>query len=270
MGARLQGVQVMLGGAKVDPASGVLELQVGPWMAYVLHDQGGRDEQEDAWRVLPFGEGGVLAVVADGMGGHDSGREASTRAVETFCRCLQVHATDLGLELPEDALRRAIVDAHHAVEQLPGSFLRRPGSTLTALFLGSPFSGMAHVGDSGAWSSHGRDWSRLSGLHRLERHRLTACLGASLTAREVGRRADVQAWGWCEAPPRPPVLLATDGLVGEEPLDRQVGETAHAYLQRLLEASRAAGCQDNATGVLVVPVEGYPLEEEAVECGGAA
>ena len=90
---------------------------------------------------------GVLAMVADGMGGHRGGEVASTLAVDTVCR--GYFAAQPG----EDRLRvleRAMLDANRAICQagLADPSLEGMGTTATALVIVDDSVLFAHVGDS--------------------------------------------------------------------------------------------------------------------------
>lgn len=101
---------------------------------------------EDA-SVHRFTRHGFLAVVCDGMGGHEGGREASHAAIEAVCEVLEgaVAAVD-----PRELLGRAIIEANSRVFAIGGDALRqgRPGSTLVAALVRPEGIYVAHVGDS--------------------------------------------------------------------------------------------------------------------------
>lgn len=90
---------------------------------------------------------GVLALVADGMGGHRGGAVASALAVETICR-------GYFAALPgQDRLRAmelAMLDANRAICQagLADRSLEGMGTTATALVVVEDSVLVAHVGDS--------------------------------------------------------------------------------------------------------------------------
>jgi serine/threonine protein phosphatase PrpC len=71
------------------------------WRGEGGQHQGARPYQEDSWALRTLGDGSLLAVVADGMGGHAGGATASKLAVEAF-----VHALEQGGGLA-DGLREA-------------------------------------------------------------------------------------------------------------------------------------------------------------------
>ena len=89
---------------------------------------------------------GVLAVVADGMGGHNGGEVASAIAVETICRHYYATTSDDAAQ----ALALAVREANGAVFRAAAadSTLEGMGTTATALVLVGNGVIFAHVGDS--------------------------------------------------------------------------------------------------------------------------
>lgn len=115
--------------------------------------QGRREEQQDAFGFAGFDDdllrahGGVLMVLADGMGGMSSGREASRIAVEHF---MAAYRQKLPREAIPTALQRSLAVANQAVYELA---LAREGEgeVGTTLVAAVVHEGAAHwigVGDS--------------------------------------------------------------------------------------------------------------------------
>ena len=114
-----------------------------------------RTENQDAFGAFPERGGvisvlkGQLFVVADGMGGHRGGREASHLAVQVI--------RDSYLNSPEgpvgNDLLRAFQRANEIINQesIKNPSLENMGSTCTALVLQDGRACVAHIGDSRAY-----------------------------------------------------------------------------------------------------------------------
>jgi len=112
---------------------------------------GKRKEQQDAFAFSnPADEafaahGGLLAVVADGMGGLANGRQASTLAVRTF---LAEYERKSAAESVPNAMDRAFRTAFRAVEELNQRSEGQTGSTLVAAAARGGFLYWLAIGDS--------------------------------------------------------------------------------------------------------------------------
>jgi len=209
-----------------------------------------------------FQRKGRLAVIADGMGGHEGGQEASRMAVETV---REVYDQAL-LDDPQAALVESFVAAHGRIqdfaEQHPA--FQGMGTTCTALVLRGTQLYFAHVGDSRLYLIRGarivrltRDHSYVgrlveSGIVRAEdaekhpqRHILTAALGAG---RELAVDGPEQSVALQEGDD---LLLCTDGLwsvVTEEELETAVsGNNPAECCAVLVKLARQRGGPDNIT-----------------------
>jgi|GEM_PF-146395 len=229
-----------------------------------------RDHNEDAMWMGALGEA-RLAVVADGMGGHHTGRVAADATIEglpeAMARLLQAARDD---ELAV-SLELAIEAAHWSVVKLTA--LERHnmgcGSTVVALLLRGRHAFVGHVGDSRLYRLRGgriealtRDHSlvndheemtRESGIkltpeqiEQLPKNVLTRALGISMKhAGAVVRSIDVA--------PGDRLLLCSDGLNGALN-DARIAEIWRKNdrgkaVQPLVEAAMDAGGQDNITVV---------------------
>ncbi|NCJ08514.1 Stp1/IreP family PP2C-type Ser/Thr phosphatase [Synechococcales cyanobacterium C] len=232
-----------------------------------LSDQGlVRSANQDAYYLdNPHGR---FFIVADGMGGHAGGQEASRIAVET----IQTYLNDYwqtGLA-PQELLQEALLKANQGILQNQQTFPERAdmGTTVVVLIFPSeqqPWC--AHVGDSRLYRLRSQTLEQITqdhtwvsqavkaGILTAEqarshpwRHVLAQCLG-----REELNRIDIQPID-IEAGDR--LLLCSDGLT-EELSDEQIipclcapapcGETATT----LVEAAKKEGGQDNITVVVV-------------------
>ncbi len=209
-----------------------------------------------------FRRKGRLAVIADGMGGHEGGQEASRLAVETV-RAVYEQAVD---DDPQVALVESFAAAHARIQDFAE---RHPafhgmGTTCTALVLRDRQLYFAHVGDSRLYLVRNarilrltRDHSYVgrlveSGIVRAEdaekhpqRHILTAALGSG---REVAADAAEQGLSLQEGDD---LLLCTDGLwsvVTEEELENVVSSnTPVESCAELVRLARERGGPDNIT-----------------------
>ncbi len=226
-------------------------------------------EQEASNAAPPFG----LFMVADGMGGHQSGEMASALALRVAASWLLAHIyfplvddTDRGADQPSltDVVREAVLQANRVVTRdFPGS-----GSTLTCgMVLGDRLF-VGHVGDSRAYLLRvGQPARQLTKDHSLvsrlmEMGQLTEEEAAVHPQRNVVYRAigqgptlevDVLTYA---LEPGDRLLLCSDGLwglVAEAEIWRLIQEAASPQqtCAQLVEAANAAGGNDNITVVLV-------------------
>jgi serine/threonine protein phosphatase PrpC len=209
-----------------------------------------------------FERKGRLAVIADGMGGHEGGQEASRIAVETVREVYEQSFRDD----PQAALADSFIAAHTRIQDFAE---RHPafygmGTTCTAFVLRGRQLYFAHVGDSRLYLVRAarilrltRDHSYVgrlveSGIVRPEdaekhpqRHILTAALGAGRELAVDGAEQSVVLQEGDD------LLLCTDGLwsvISEQELETTV--TAHAPLEScaaLVKLARDRGGPDNIT-----------------------
>lgn len=189
---------------------------------------------------------GRLAIVADGMGGHEGGQEASRIAVEAVQK-VYAETPDSN---PQALLAAAFREAHERIRSYAAKHpeLRGMGTTATAIVVLSHHLYYSHIGDSRLYLVRAGQVSRLTRDHsyvgRLvedgvisseeaemhpQRHILTAALG---TGQEF--TPDVPAHAIAlEA--GDVLVLCTDGLWG------QVSE--HEVGQAVLENSPGEACR---------------------------
>lgn len=109
-------------------------------------DIGGRPGNEDAVRFREQGEERLCLVVADGLGGHGGGEQASSAAVEVICNGW-TGGTD------PDELKKLVLEANEKVLSLQTSRCAMK-TTVTALTLEPGRAVWAHVGDSRIYHFH--------------------------------------------------------------------------------------------------------------------
>jgi protein phosphatase len=209
-----------------------------------------------------FQRKGRLAVIADGMGGHEGGQEASRMAVQTVREVYDQASSDD----PQAALVEAFAAAHSRIQDYAEHHpaFQGMGTTCTALVVRGRQLYFAHIGDSRLYLIRGarilrltRDHSYVgrlveSGIVRAEdaekhpqRHILTAALGAG---REIVVDGAEQGVALLDGDD---LLLCTDGLWGvvtEEELDQAVTSNPPAECcAALVQLARERGGPDNIT-----------------------
>jgi protein phosphatase len=207
-----------------------------------------------------FRRKGRLAVVADGMGGHQGGQVASAIAVEAIRDIyLQDEAED-----PEAALIAAFSGAQAAILQFAAEHpeLTGMGTTCIAVAIRDGRLHYGHVGDSRLYLFRNSTITRLTRDHtyvnRLvdegtitpeqaethpDRNILTAALGM--------KRAVPAEFGESTLEPRDVLLICTDGLHGlvsdEEMLGTVTRLSPREACRELVELAKAKGGFDNIT-----------------------
>jgi serine/threonine protein phosphatase PrpC len=226
-----------------------------------------RSENQDSYGQFPRepldppSEKGRLFIVADGMGGHKAGREASELAVETLAEAYYADPA------PDAAtsLQNAFLEANRRIyeQSLSSSMFAGMGTTCTALVLTNGRGVIGHIGDSRIYRVTRRkilqlteDHSRVADLVRRaiitkeqarthpERSQLYRALGTR-DAVEVDILPSVRLPSDCYC------LLCTDGLfnhVSEDEMQsivlaRAPQDACHA----LVDLANERGGQDNIT-----------------------
>jgi len=152
-------------------------------MHWTYQTIGQREQQQDAYLCDPARG---LFIVADGMGGHSGGAEASQTVVES---------------LSKDPLGKWSVAfwlAKSALGTQPG------GSTATVCHVVSLRLTVAHIGDSSAWLIRKGDAQLLTKPHRWGKSSINRCL-----KRDTSHKPDITQ---IELEPGDKLLLATDGI----------------------------------------------------------
>jgi serine/threonine protein phosphatase PrpC len=213
--------------------------------------------------------GFVLAIVADGMGGHQAGDIASQMAIEVIQEQLQMIDKDLSVEACLSALKDAIQKANQTIyefasgrEQFHGM-----GTTVVAILANEQFLAVGHIGDSRAYlcsSDHivqlTEDHSLVSELlrsgqitqeeaeHHPRRNVLTRALGTD-------SKVDVDV-GYYQWHSNDIVLMCSDGLSGQLNQNTlldilHADSDLHWKADQLVAQALHAGGDDNITVVLL-------------------
>lgn len=114
-----------------------------------IHELGQRPNQEDS--IWPAeGEASRedrLFLVCDGMGGHERGEVASSTVTNALGRWFRKN-TSHNAPFSDDMLRSALEYAYTELDTIDSDSQRKPGTTLTLLYMHSRGITAAHIGDS--------------------------------------------------------------------------------------------------------------------------
>ncbi len=200
---------------------------------------GARQEQEDAFGFAGFdargqaGPDGVLAVVADGMGGLSEGRAASQGAVSAFLAAWAGQPPDLAMS---ERLLGAITAANQAVYDLASATAGagEVGTTLVAAAIQQGHLFWISAGDSRLY------------LYRAADGSLTPCNEEHNLALQLWREAPAEGPppDWIEDHPQRDALISFLGLAAIPEIDRNTRPLALEAGDRLLL------CSDGVDGVL--------------------
>ncbi|MEG0025251.1 MAG: protein phosphatase 2C domain-containing protein [Akkermansia sp.] len=109
---------------------------------------GHRPHQEDAADFLTMADGSLLALLADGMGGHLAGDIASREVIQHFAKSFISSATNPALSIPQ-RLEQALNAANQHLRTIQsGNQIGNSGTTLIAVLLQGNQFWWASVGDS--------------------------------------------------------------------------------------------------------------------------
>lgn len=231
-----------------------------------------RQVNEDQSWVSQLNNGITLAIVADGMGGHQAGDVASKKAVDAFRSILEQSAAkaDLSLQEGKMLIRQAISQANEAVFELASRNERyhNMGTTIVAALVKQDNAIIGHVGDSRAYKITQGVITQITADHTLVNElvksgQLSIEEAAHHPRRNVLTRAvgtdsqveiDVQTVEWS---PQDVLLLCSDGLsnmVSEQQMLQTVTTEQlelDAKADHLISLALHAGGDDNITVVLL-------------------
>jgi protein phosphatase len=228
------------------------------------------DARSDVGRRRAANEDACLAVapvfaVADGMGGHEAGAQASAEVVgalrDTLC---------IGGPVDLIQVSTAIDEASRRTAALAATTARGAGSTLSGVILvvheGRPHWLIVNVGDSRVYRLIGGFLEQLTVDHSLVQERIDAGVlrddeRATAPDKNVITRAlgsvDARADSWLmPVTTGERLLVCSDGLHGELS-DEQLreilvaGGRPSATTAALIQAANRAGGRDNVTAVVV-------------------
>lgn len=215
-------------------------------------------------------QSGRFFIVADGMGGHAGGQEASRIATEVIQQCL-LENWDSSCS-SKDLLTNAVLNANRVIIDDQAHHPERAdmGTTVLVVVFRDEQPMCAHIGDSRLYRLRGSRLDQITEDHtwvaramklgdlsptqaRVHpwRHVLSKCLG-----REDLKQVDIQSFDW---QPNDRLLLCSDGLT-EELSDHLISNhmksirSCDKAANALVDAAKESGGRDNIT-VIVVATE---------------
>lgn len=242
-----------------------------------------RYANEDRSVVLNELNGFTVAIVADGMGGHQAGDVASQTAVEKVTAELQSSLRpEMTVEERKQLLERSIAAANETVFVMSVSDekLRSMGTTIVVAIASPDTIVIGHIGDSRAYLISGDTIEQMTddhtlvnelvksgqitieeSLHHPRRNVLTRALGT-----EKESECDIREIGWAEGEM---LLICSDGLSNMvtssqmlETVQKPAGVDEKA--DKLVQLALEAGGDDNITIVLLVN-ENEPAQSTHME-----
>ena len=232
-----------------------------------------RQINEDNWGWSRLAEGVELFVVADGMGGHDSGEIASKIAVDTLLTEASrrlAGSTRPSIDAIENILDEAFQEANNRVKGTAEERGSDMGTTLVcAIVIDGPDGRVAlcaNVGDSRAYLIRGGQLHQITRDHSLvqrmvEQNRLTAAEArhhphSNILLRTVGTERNVEIDIFrVELELGDRILICSDGLWGEVEDSEIEGILNHSDNNRivcreLIRAAHHGGGKDNISVVI--------------------
>jgi protein phosphatase len=225
-------------------------------------------------------ERGLFCAVADGMGGHAAGEDASSMAVQVARDTF--YAATAGSD-PMEALRIAVTKANASVYEAGAGKTGRDhmGTTLTAAVMFNRRVVVGHVGDSRAYLVRDETISQISKDHswvaeEVEAGRMTPEQARvnprrNIITRALGLRPDVEVDAYeAHLEPGNVVVICSDGLhglVSEEEIVSYVRRLRPVdAVDALVQLANERGGPDNIS-VVVARVLGDEQDEADTERG---
>jgi serine/threonine protein phosphatase PrpC len=228
-----------------------------------------RQNNEDRADVRQDLNGLILAIVADGMGGHQAGETASHLAVDEIINGLEQVSSQLDEEQCRSTITQAMIQANHQVHERSKSdpILSGMGTTVVLALASSEWVHVAHVGDSRCYYFSSSGYQCLTTDHSLvnellktgqitsseaeihpQRNVLLRALG---TDEEIEVELNYVPWQKGDH-----LLLCSDGLtdlVPEEQINEVVASTltTQEKADELIQKALQYGGDDNITVVVI-------------------
>jgi serine/threonine protein phosphatase PrpC len=244
------------------PTSGRKRFDIG-----YASDQGKRASQEDSLGFREYDDGSLLAVIADGMGGHEGGDVASQAAIKVFGEYFPHTTGDIPARLHATLLHTN--QKVCAVAQREG--LQQMGTTLVAVFVQENALHWVSVGDSLLYQMSDGILLKRNAEHTLRERFRGLLASGKISQAEYAAVTEPQAitsalgisklheidQGSASLPAGSLLILASDGLLtlNQEATGDFAGSSnsaqvvADSLLQGVLAKNRAS--QDNTSLIVI-------------------
>ncbi len=222
-----------------------------------------RDNNEDVWYEMP--DTGFY-ILADGMGGHQSGEIAAKEAVSHMCSLVKKNiGSQLSLQGIIGTIRKAIEDTNRLVHKKSKleQVLHGMGTTLCCMYFHSNTLVYGNVGDSRIYRLRNRKIEQLTIDHTLAKDleligerspKGTSC--KNIITKAIGTEPDVDPSVYeCDVLLNDIYLMCSDGLSdllsdGEIEAILNHSPTIQEAAFELVDHAKANGGHDNVTVVL--------------------
>lgn len=228
-----------------------------------------REHNEDSGGLFYNQKGGLLAVVADGMGGHRAGDVASALALDFLKEQWEQTAAELQKQEAQSWLSETIQEANHHVKSYADEHpeCEGMGTTVVAALCAPGFTVIAHVGDSRGYLLAEEAFNQVTRDHSLvnelvqrgditeqeaavhpQKHVVLQALGT-----EGGVAPETAVIDW---QPGQMILLCSDGLTDCLPIEKiekmlRSEQSLQEKADAMVEEANGAGGIDNITLALV-------------------
>lgn len=249
--------------------------------SFFLTDRGKvRKHNEDAGGIYYNQSNQVLAIIADGMGGHQSGDVASQMAVaimkekwEEVRELSSPSKTDSWLMQTIQDINKTVFERSQVKDELNGM-----GTTLVAAIISDEFISVAHIGDSRCYIQNQNGFKQITDDHSLVNMLLrTGEISEedarnhprkNIVSRALGTEQHVEIDIDCLSVEKTDkFLLCTDGLT-----DKVKNEELNAYINRnasieeiaqdLVDLANDRGGEDNISLIIIYPCLSDEVGEE--------
>jgi protein phosphatase len=219
----------------------------------VFFDQGDRDTQQDRWTVREE-QGVVIAVIADGMGGHQAGDLAAQTLVDVF----QTRAFDAA---PDVWLLDTLCLANTALAKMASTTLNgaQSGATLLGAVLTETDITWISVGDSTLMCLKGDVMERLNDDHSMRPVDGTGALRAAVSGGPIA----LVDTGHMDVAKDTHFVLATDGVLAVDLRDVLPANDPQSLTTNIADLWHTAGASVKRDNVATISLSTNAIAQDS-------